>query len=42
MGNRNHGPLTDKSVKEGDSNDFIYACCEMQGWRDAMVNIILY
>ena len=39
MGNRNYGPITDKHVTEGSNNQFKYACCEMQGWRDSMVRI---
>ena len=38
MGNRNYGPVTDKHITEGSTPQFKYACCEMQGWRDAMVS----
>jgi hypothetical protein len=38
MGNRNHGPITEKQSKEGHNAQFRYASCEMQGWRDKMVS----
>lgn len=41
MGNRNHGPNTEKKTIEGKTSMFSYACCEMQGWRDSMVSLYI-
>jgi hypothetical protein len=41
MGNKQTGPCVDKKTEIGSNNKLKFACCEMQGWREYMVNFNL-
>ena len=41
MGNKQSGPSVDKKTEIGSNNKLKFVCCEMQGWREYMVNFNL-